>query len=64
MTDRKTSQVMRVPPGGGVASVFASGFDIPTGMAFDSQANMLVANSNNGTITHVDARCCHKPIWL
>jgi sugar lactone lactonase YvrE len=38
---------------GGVATVYASGFNIPEGLAFDSSGNLFVSNAGNNTLSKV-----------
>jgi len=53
VTDFDSNTVDTVPPGGGTASVFASGFSQPFAIAFDSAGNLYVANYANATGTTV-----------
>ncbi len=52
-----TNAVVRIAPGGGSGSVttFATGFNQPYGLTFDSAGVMYVANAGNGTVSKVDA---------
>lgn len=51
--NRGTNQVMMVAPGGGVAGVFASGFNGPLGIVSDSIGNLYVASFFDGTLQKV-----------
>jgi hypothetical protein len=51
--NRGTNQVMVVAPGGGAASVFASGFNLPLDVLADDSGNVFAANYGNGTISEV-----------
>jgi hypothetical protein len=45
--------VSEVGPGGGAATTFATGFNGPVGLAFDSQGNLYAANRGNLTVSEV-----------
>jgi hypothetical protein len=43
----------QVGNGGGAATLFASGFSNPSGLAFDHAGNLYVANSNTNSVLEV-----------
>jgi hypothetical protein len=45
--------IVRVGPGGGAATPFATGFSSPIGLEFGADGMLYVANSGNGTISRV-----------
>lgn len=52
--NRGTNQVMVVAPGGGVASVFASGgLSLPLDVLADDSGNVFAANFGNGTLSKI-----------
>ena len=54
VANRGTNQVMVVPPGGGVASVFgASGLSTPLDVLADDSGNVFAANFGNGTLSKI-----------
>jgi sugar lactone lactonase YvrE len=42
--------VKRVPPGGGTMSTYVSNLSNPSGLCFDSQGNLYIANHNSNTV--------------
>ncbi len=45
----------------GAVRTFASGFDNPIGLAFDSAGNLYVANSGNNTVSEVRLWVARRP---
>jgi len=53
VANQATGTIYEIAPGGGSASVFASGLDTPNGLAFDSSGNLYVSNGGNGVIDEI-----------
>jgi sugar lactone lactonase YvrE len=55
VADTGADTVFKVPAGGGKPVTFASGFNDPTGLAFDPAGNLYVANNETSTVSEVPA---------
>jgi len=52
VSDQSSNTVKMVTPGG-VVSTFATGFNVPTGLAFDSSGNLFVSDDSNDLIKKI-----------